>query len=63
MSEGEPAGHERAKSVAVHESEAYEPGSDRPVGSFLPIMGGYLGGVVGNVRLRRYCRKAGHRDR
>ncbi len=58
MSEGEPAGPERAKSWRSRRGRAYEAGSDRPVGSFLAIMGGYLGGVVGNVRL---CRYAGRR--
>lgn len=44
---GEPTGLERAKSVAVQEKEAYEAGSDRPVGSFLAIMGVYVAGVGG----------------
>ncbi len=57
MSEGEPAGLERAKSVAVQEKEAYEAGSDRPVGSFLVIMGGYLAGVGG---LAVVLRRRGH---
>ncbi len=54
MRGGEPAGVERAKRVAVQEKEAYEAGSDRPVGSFLAIMVLYVAGVGGlAVLLRR----------
>lgn len=54
MSEGEASGLERARGVAAREKEEYEAGSDRPVGSFLAIMGVYLVGVVGlGVLVRR----------
>ncbi len=53
MSEAEPSGLERARTVAAREKEAYEAGSDRPVGSFLAIMGVYLAGVGGLAVLVR----------
>jgi hypothetical protein len=54
MNGGEPSGLERARTIAVREKEAYEAGSDRPVGSFLAIIGFYLASVGGaGVLLRR----------
>lgn len=54
MSGGEPSGLERARTVALKEKKEYEAGSDRPVGSFLAIIGVYLAGVAGvGVLLRR----------
>jgi hypothetical protein len=46
---------ERAGSIAAREKEEYEAGSDRPLGSFLTIMGVYLAGVgaLGAVLRRR----------
>ncbi len=45
MSAGETSGLERGRSIAAREKEEYEAGSDRPVGSFLGIMGVYVAGV------------------
>ena len=54
MSEGEASSVERARRAAAREKEEYEAGSDRPVGSFLAIMGVYLAGVGGlSILLRR----------
>ncbi len=54
MTEVGPTGLERARSIAAREKEQYAGGSDRPVGSFLAIMGVYLAAVVGlGVLLRR----------
>ncbi|HEX2275065.1 MAG TPA: DUF1360 domain-containing protein [Acidimicrobiales bacterium] len=54
MSGAEPSALERARGVAAREKEAYEGDSDRPVGSFLAIMGVYLAGVGGlGVLVRR----------
>ena len=54
MSGGERSGVDREKGMAAREKEEYEAGSDRPVGSFLAIMGVYLAGVAGlGLLLRR----------
>ncbi|MDQ4071138.1 MAG: DUF1360 domain-containing protein [Actinomycetota bacterium] len=57
MNGGDPGALERARSVAVEEKEAYEAGSDRPVGSFLAIMGVYVAGVGGLAVLLRRRRR------
>ena len=52
--DGETGTFERVKDVAAREKEQYEAGSDRPIGSFLAIMGVYLATVTGlGVLLRR----------
>ncbi len=45
MSGAEPSALEGARSLAAREKEEYEAGSNRPVGSFLAVMGVYLAGV------------------
>lgn len=51
--DGTESAVEGAKGVAAREKERYEAGSDRPVGSFLAIMGVYLAGVAGGAVLLR----------
>jgi hypothetical protein len=51
--EDQPSGLERARQRAVEEKEAYEAGSDRPVGSFLAIMAAYAISVAGLAALLR----------
>ncbi|MDQ3980664.1 MAG: DUF1360 domain-containing protein [Actinomycetota bacterium] len=54
MSGDERSGLERVQRLAAREKEEYEAGSDRPVGSFLGIMGVYVAGVGGlGILLRR----------
>jgi hypothetical protein len=57
VSESEPSGLDRARRAAEREKEEYEAGSDRPVGSFLAIMGVYVAAVGG---LAIVLRRRGH---
>ena len=45
MSADEASPVERTRDIAAREKAEYEAGSDRPVGSFLAVMGVYLAGV------------------
>ena len=53
MSEGDGAGLGRVASAAAAEKEEYEGDSNRPIGSFLAIMGVYATGVTGAALLLR----------
>ena len=54
MSGGDPSALERARKIAAREKAEYEAGSNRPIGSFLAVMGVYGAGVGGlAIVLRR----------